>query len=208
MNNIDHIFYINLDKRKDRLAEINDEFERMGISATHAPERFTAIETPGFGILGCGMSHYEVLRLAKIRGYKNILILEDDFTFLIDAPAFDKEVRQIFENGVDFDVVMFAYNLGVAEEPDNAKSPFLRRVFSASTASCYLVNGHYFDTLIDLYTFSIPLLESTQKHWEYANDAVWKGLMERDKWYITNTRCGKQRASFSDNSNEFMDYGC
>ena len=71
-----------------------------------------------------------------------------------------------------------------------------------------MVAGHYFDTLINLYNDNIPLLYNTKEHWNYANDKVWEKLMINDKWYATNTRVGKQRPSFSDNSIAFMDYSC
>ena len=48
---IDHIFYINLDKRADRRGEIETQLNAFGLSY----ERFTAIETPGQGIVGCGL---------------------------------------------------------------------------------------------------------------------------------------------------------
>jgi hypothetical protein len=85
--------------------------------------------------------------------------------------------------------------------------PFLWKTTFSQTASCYLVNGHYFNIIIELYENAIPLLETTKAHWLYANDIVWKILMEHDNWYVTKTRCGVQRPSFSDNSGVFQDYG-
>jgi GR25 family glycosyltransferase involved in LPS biosynthesis len=212
-----HIFYINLEKRTDRLKEINEEFNIMGIQ-TH--ERFNAICTPGFGILGCTLSHLEVFKLAKERGYSDILIFEDDFKFLIGKDEFEQELQQIYYwkktqskiiTRPAFDVIMFAYNLKKIDDviyTENDPPPFLQRVLFAHTASCYLVEGHYLDTLIELYTKSAPLLETTKRHWEYSNDVVWKELMERDKWYITKKRVGLQRPSFSDNCNQFVNHGC
>jgi GR25 family glycosyltransferase involved in LPS biosynthesis len=207
MQHIAHIFYINLEKRTDRFAQINAEFATSGILRTHTPERFDAIPTPGFGILGCTLSHCEVLKLAKEREYSNVLIFEDDFMFLVGEEEWNRYIFDIFKIGVVFDVIMFSYNVKETMR-DNGTYPLLTKVLNASTASCYLVNGHYFDTLIDLYTDAIPRLEETRRHWEWANDAVWTKLMCRDDWYITNVRLGKQRPSFSDNSMEFMDHGC
>lgn len=213
MNNIDHIFYINLKSRIDRFNEINNEFNKIGLikndnegNISSIPERFDAFSTPGFGILGCTISHCTVLTIAKCRNYKNVLIFEDDFTFLINQEEFEAEISNIFDNHVDFDVIFFSYNLIKSEQ--STEYPFLQRVFNSSTASCYLVAGHYFDSLINLYNDNIPLLDNTKEHWKYANDVVWEKLMIKDKWYATNTRVGKQRPSFSDNSNEFMDYPC
>ena len=54
--NIDKIIYINLNKRIDRRAEIEQELNAFNLPF----ERFEAIATPGFGILGCGQSHLAV----------------------------------------------------------------------------------------------------------------------------------------------------
>ena len=91
-HNIDKIIYINLEHRLDRFIEINAELSNMGLEA----ERFNAI-SHSKGIVGCGYSHLEVLKLAKSRGYKNILILEDDFVFLVTKNELEKELSRFFD---------------------------------------------------------------------------------------------------------------
>ena len=142
MNNIDHIFYINLESRIDRFIEINNEYNKIGLikqdndgNISLIPERFDAFSTPGFGILGCTISHCSVLTIAKSRNYKNVLIFEDDFTFLINREEFEAEISNIFDNHVDFDVIFFSYNLIKSEQ--SKEYPFLQRVFNSSTASAY-----------------------------------------------------------------------
>ena len=77
----DKIYCINLKHRKDRWQESLIEFDRLNI--THDVERFEAIESKP-GIVGCTASHYKIVQDAKIKGYKNILILEDDVKILRD----------------------------------------------------------------------------------------------------------------------------
>ena len=200
-HNIDKIIYINLAHRVDRLHEITEELTKFNLVG----ERFNAIPTSN-GIVGCGYSHLEVLKLAKQRGYKNILILEDDFTFLVPKEQFEKELAMLFDNEIPFDVCMLAYNLKESEA--SVHGPFLKRVLSAQTASAYIVNSTYYDTLINLYNVAIPLLKKTGQHWIYANDQIWKRLQRKDNWVCFTTRIGKQRASYSDNGNSFVDYNC
>ena len=76
---IDGIFYINLDHRTDRRAEIEGELSRFDLKF----ERFPAIAHK-IGGVGCGTSHLEVIKLAKKRGYKNVVIFEDDIEFIVD----------------------------------------------------------------------------------------------------------------------------
>jgi glycosyl transferase family 25 len=196
---IDKIFYINLKKRQDRRTQIEDELNNFNLSF----ERFEAIETPNFGIYGCGLSHLGVLKIAKERGYSNVLILEDDFTFLVTKQTFEENLSKFFENGIDFDVCKLAYNLN---ETANIENEVVGKVVFSTTASAYIVNKKYYDTLINLYEYAMPLLISTKQHWIYANDQIWKDLQKKDNWFYFKIRIGKQRPSYSDNSLTFSDY--
>jgi hypothetical protein len=82
--------------------------------------------------------------------------------------------------------------------------PFIGKVFDGQTASGYIVNNHYYDTLISLYEWAIPLLDSTNEHWNYANDMVWKRLQPKDNWIYFLNRLGKQRDGYSDNKMCFV----
>jgi glycosyl transferase family 25 len=197
--NIDKIIYINLEKRSDRRKEIEEELNNFNLPF----ERFEAIETRGFGILGCGKSHLAVLKLAKERGYKNILILEDDFTFTVSKEKFENKLSHFFSENIDYDVCMISYYLNNYVD---SKYDFLYKVLDGQTASGYIVNEKYYDKLIDLYEYAMPLLETTREHWNYANDQIWKKLQPNDNWYSFIEKIGKQRASYSDNSESFQDY--
>ena len=197
---IDKIFYINLNKRTDRRVEIETELNNYGLSY----ERFEGIETHGFGIYGCGLSHLTVLKIARDRGYKNVLVLEDDFMFLVSKEEFEIQLTDFFESGIKFDVCKLAYNLHENQEIDNK---IVGKVLYSATASAYIVNNHYFDKLINLYEWAMPLLKSTGQHWIYANDQIWRNYQREDNWYYFKTRIGKQRLSYSDNAKDFTDYG-
>ena len=200
-HNIDHIFYINLDKRTDRLSEIQNELSRMNLSG----ERFSAVyQSPPMGILGCGKSHLQVLQMAKERGYKNVLILEDDFIFITSKEIVEENIQKLFDQKPDFDVCFLAYNLDQGVSEDMPDFPFLLRTVEATTASAYIVNQHYYDKLIELYEWAMPLLEETQYHWIYANDQVWKSFQRTDKWYGFTPKLGQQSDGFSDNTNSFV----
>jgi len=173
----------------------------MGLEA----ERFNAISHTQ-GIVGCGYSHLEVLKIAKSRNYKNILIFEDDFEFLVSKEEFDKELDQFFDSKLDYDVCMLGYLL--IESCDIKEFPFVTRVLAAQTASAYLVNEKYYDKLIDLYTWAILKLEQTGEHWNWANDQIWKTLQQKDNWFCFTKRIGKQRDGYSDNTASYTIYNC
>ena len=90
MENIDKIVYINLEKREDRRKEIENELHNYNIDG----ERFEGIyEKPPRGILGCLKSHLSVLKMAKDKDYKNVLIFEDDFYFVEEENLVKKNMK-------------------------------------------------------------------------------------------------------------------
>lgn len=199
--NIDKIVYINLEKRKDRKEEIENELNKFGLLY----ERFNAIERP-MGLAGCGYSHLEVLKMAKKNKYKNVLILEDDFMFLMSKEEFENQLEKFFTDIINYDVCMLSYN--VLKDEVVSETDIVRRLLEAQTASGYIVNNHYYDKLIELYEENIPILEKTGMHWIYANDQIWKSLQQKDKWYYFTKRIGRQRPGYSDNACRFSDEGC
>jgi glycosyl transferase family 25 len=191
--------YINLDKRVDRRENIEKELNEFGLTY----ERFPAIETHGFGILGCGLSHLQVLKIAKERNYENVLILEDDFTFLVTKEEFEKQLSHFFNLQLSYDVCFLSYSVIHDLELDNG---IVNKVLHSQSASGYIVHNKCYDKLIELYEYAIPLLEQTQMHWVYANDQVWKQLQETGEWYYFIKRLGKQMSGYSDNAECFMHY--
>lgn len=202
-NNLDKIFYINLDKRTDRRIEIEDELQQYNLYDN--AERFPAIYTPEQGILGCTMSHLAVIKLAKERKYKQVLILEDDFYFIIPKEEFENELTTFFESNIRYDICMISYNI-IKSIP--TEYPFLQKIIEAQTASGYMIHQSLYDTLIKVLEDAVEPLRETQQHWIYANDQIWKNIQPQTNWYALTNRCGKQRDGFSDNSNRYQEYDC
>ena len=188
-------FYINLDHRTDRRQEFEGEIERMGLSC----ERFSAIKHSS-GTIGCGYSHLAILKEARARGYESVLIFEDDFQFLVEKDTFWSIIDAIKD--VQYDVIMISYAL-IGSSPH---SEHLLKVRDAQTTSGYIVHSRMYDTLIDLNEYAVKELIKTGKHWIYAVDQIWKRLQPTSEWFATKIRIGKQRASYSDVANKFMDY--
>lgn len=200
-SNINKIIYINLDKRPDRKNEIENELNKYNLNY----ERYSAIEHPN-GAIGCSYSHLNVLKIAKENNYKNILILEDDFTFLVTKEEFEFELSRFFNTFQNnYDVCMLSYNVNYEIPLFNCN--FVNKILNAQTASGYIVNNHYYDKLINLYEKSIPFLEQTGIDLYYTNDQIWKTLQPLDNWYKLNTRIGKQRSNYSNILNYYVDYG-
>jgi glycosyl transferase, family 25 len=202
MQHIGGVFYINLDSRTDRRAEIEEELRRMDISG----ERFSAIKHE-IGILGCGKSHLAVLKEARDRGLKNVLIFEDDFQFIVSKEEFWTMIDRFFSDmiqGRQFDVLMLGYNI-VSSQPIN---DFIIKVLGALTTSAYIVNECFYDTLITIWELAVNGLTLTDNRGMYSLDMAWKHLQPNNNWYAFVKRVGVQRMGFSDIRNEVVDYKC
>jgi hypothetical protein len=203
MSEIDGVLWINLDRRTDRRAEMEGVLQDLGLA--EKAERFPAI-AKSQGILGCGLSHLECLRMARARGWQNVLIFEDDF-----LPHFRKEefwirvqdALQTLSSGGGYDVLMLSHNLQRSEP----FGPNLLKVLDGQTASGYIVHRDFYDPLIAIYEDAMPKLDATWRHWEYANDVIWKKLQPTSRWYALKERLGRQRPSHSDNTGGWTDYG-
>ena len=189
-------FYINLDTRTDRRAQITAECARMDIPV----ERFPACRslTPS---IGCTLSHVNVLKLARERAYPAVLLFEDDFEFLVSKEVVDDVFAHLPE---DYDVVMLSYNL-LRSEPYNDR---FVRVLEAQTASGYIVHSRFYDRLIATLEEGYQLfLANPHVHWLYINDQYWKRLQPESRWYASRIRIGKQRPGWSDLGQAIVDYG-
>jgi len=196
MNYLGGVFYINLDKRPDRKAEIETELNNIGLKY----ERFSAVDMKP-GLVGCGYSHIEVLKLARERGLKNVLIFEDDFQSLVSKEEFWESINNFFKSNIQYDVLMLSYNLFDSSPVDN----LLIKVKAAQTTSGYIVNSYFYDTLIDLWEDSQVELIRTNEHWVYGLDQIWKTIQPQNNWYAFKKRLGRQRPSYSDISETFLD---
>ena len=141
-NTIDAVVYINLAERKDRKLHIEKEIEKLnGIYKTK--ERIDAVKHK-VGAKGCALSHIKALNLAKTKGWKNVLIVEDDLTFYeASAPLIIAYVTSSYQ----FDVLLIAGNIKSSSKKETLG---LARALKVLTTACYLVRDHYYDILINV----------------------------------------------------------
>lgn len=197
MEHIAAVFYINLDRRQDRRQQMESQLQIYQIKA----ERFPAISDK-IGYVGCMKSHLEVYRLAEQRNYENVLILEDDFDFLVSPTELQSLLTDFFNLKLEYDIIMLGYNLKSYKE----FNPLLYKVLEAQTASAYIIHKRFYKTLIELYKKTLPQLEEYKLFHLHANDQVWKPLQPNSAWYAFQRRIGHQRKSYSDLIDEVVDY--
>jgi len=210
----DKIFFINLEERKDRLVQILKEFEKMGIKNF---ERVEGIRpTINFlkennilysnlkywnrnndyviGSVGRKLSHYNVIKIAKERGYKKILILEDDIFFThtkeetvkILKSLSQEDSNMIYLGGNDLS------NLRIIET--NCK--YLRRVYDMYFTHAYIINSNIYDYV----------LENLQNYNSELDTFYVEKIQTHGKCYKTVPYLVDQKFGFSDILKENKNY--
>ncbi len=202
---IDKVVYINLDHREDRRELMKIFFEKGNIP----PEkivRFSAIrDTPG--IIGAAKSHIQVLKLAKINKWNNILVFEDDLEWVDFEENYNKLESLISTD--TWDVCMLGGHY--------IKTDSKNRIFMAVQSSSYIVKSTYYDPLISNFETGLlkklrsvaypPYNFNTQKRIErlknafncYNVDVYWIKLQLKDTWIGMIEPMCKQIELHSDN---------
>jgi hypothetical protein len=182
---IEHVIYINLEHRKDRRQHIEKTLTPFG----ERVQRLDAVYEPHRGHLGCSKSHALAMQIAIQSGWKNVLIVEDDAEW------------NKFEQGVSmldklcqkpFDVIMLG-GTAIKYHTDTNK------LIYCACSTAYLVNQHYYQTLLDIFNESIQMLEASYTpRIGGALDSVWGVAQARDNWYIIVPCLMSQLTNYSD----------
>ena len=179
INHIAHVMYINLAARVDRKEHVETQLRSIGIS----PEvitRFDAIRLTN-AALGCSMSHLKCMEIAKANHFAEVMIVEDDITFL-NPPLFVRQMNAFLSKHTVWDVVLLA---------GNNFPPFLAidntcvQVSRCQTTTGYLVREEYFDTLIDNFKTGIKeFIQNQTLVSMFAIDQFWFHLQRAHNWFL------------------------
>jgi len=193
-----NVVYINLDKRVDRNEQILEEIKEFSsnydrLSATYNEK----------GYLGCAMSHIRCLEYAIKNNLDNILILEDDFTFIRNKNEVYNEINTFIDNEKDWDVLLLSCN----KENRQNHSDIVDKVKNSQTTSGFLVNKYYYQKLLNNFRTAYKQLEKTDNDNNFSIDQYWKLLQETDNWFVLKKVAGIQRESYRNIEKETVNYG-
>ena len=195
---IDKVVYINLDERQDRKKRVESELKKYFPS--EKMQRFNAIKYKDAhktnGYIGCARSHIAVLEMAIQQNWKNVLVVEDDAiwsNFEIGYPILEKLIKN------RFDVI----TLGVTCAKYD-KSNY--KLLDGQSTTGYLINNHYYNTLIDNLKTGIEHLLYSDNHSKYALDQYWKILQAKDTWFCVVPSLLVQGPSYSDIEKKNVNY--
>jgi hypothetical protein len=147
----DHVYVINLDRRTDRLEKIQERFDNLGLDF----ERVSAIDGKTLDIelpeqtpekrwnkaaYALALTTIGILKDAEEKGYKNILIFEDDVDFV---PLFDTWIDAYIEelDNRKYDFAFLGYTLpGMCTS--SPMTPRWDKVYSMVSCHAYIINKH------------------------------------------------------------------
>jgi GR25 family glycosyltransferase involved in LPS biosynthesis len=156
---VDHIFYINLEHRKDRKEHIEKQIKEYLDTNLEITSRFNAIQYNGNfvnncfrnkGAIGASLSHLEVAKLAKKNNYKNTLVLEDDIIFNWSKERFYSLLDRFFKNITDYNLLMFdtAGNQWHPWQTYDTNIPEIYKLGDSFCAGGYIISNNFLDTYI------------------------------------------------------------
>ena len=158
--------------------------------------RYNAIYTKYDGNIGCAMSHLDIIKDCISKNYNNVIILEDDFEFIIDKNKFHNYLNCFFKNFKDYDILLLGANIVNGENFEN-KTDFFK-VSDSQTTSGYILNKKIFNKFKDICEESIAGLIAYKPRSIYCIDQLWKKLQKTENVYSFPERVGKQKEDYSD----------
>lgn len=206
---IKNTIYINLDSRVDRRKlfekQVDDLHNKYPADFTFQNvQRFSAIKDPENGLLGCGKSHAECLRIAIAKNWDYVLICEDDAEF-IHPETLVKQLNIFLDKyGENWDVILLSGN---NYPPYKIEGPECVRIANCNCCTSYIVRREYQSVLLKNFEEGITLFTYNPQHKsKYGCDIYWKKLQSYDRWYLITPICITQRADYSDIERRFVDY--
>lgn len=182
---IDQIIVINLDKRTDRLSQIQQELEKLN-APTEKITRLAASEETN-GQLGRRHSHLQALQIAQQKGWKNYLLLEDDCVILKQ----EKHTRVLSTllgtlTKLPWEVIILGGQIKQGSVLKSLEGMVHAR--DCQKVCAYLVNSQYYATLAQQMADDLSATPEEQ----------WQPLLHTGKWLACYPSICYQRAGYSD----------
>ena len=135
LDDLKHGYYINLEHRKDRRTQVEEELARIGLQ--DRVSRFNAVEMKN-GRIGCTLSHLRCLEQAREQKLPHVLICEDDIHFLSPG-VFTENLNKFLMLNLHWDVILLAGN---NMPPYTRVNECCVKVTQCQTTTGYIVGRH------------------------------------------------------------------
>lgn len=193
----DEIYCINLDHRTDRWDKAQLEFDSVGV--LQRINRFSAIQDKD-GRLGIIKSNLAIVKMAKEKGLKNVLVFEDDIHFVGDTISIlDKAISQI--GNLDWWLFYLGANTHQPLEVITKSKPNILLLKNAFACHAFCYKNKTYDFFIRKY-------EGLEKvEYEDILDVFMANYFQKKNLcIIVNPMVATQSASFSDIEKHEVDY--
>jgi hypothetical protein len=183
-----NVYIINMDKSKERLDTMIKELSKY-LDGDINVYRFHALERSNNGALGCLLSHAAVLCHARPK--ENVLILEDDFEFIVTKQKLEERLKAADEIE-NWDVIVFGQYTKDWGPIGNTNN--VMRLYHNTTTSGYLVNHKYIPILRKLWLDLVEKVADNKKLKGIENcDQEQTKLQETGIWLGFPTSIGQQK---------------
>lgn len=196
-------YYINLRKRTDKNMHVKQQLQFLDFDI----ERFEAIYSSD-GRIGCSLSHLAILEKARKNDLPMVFICEDDIVFK-DKKVFKKQINCFLKGVNNWDVLLLGGNVVLPSKftTTSLLNPYSMRVSHCQTTTGYIVQNHYYNTLIENIREGIKLLlQFPENHFSYAIDKNWLKLQKKHLWFLITPLTVTQKKGYSDIEKKDTDY--
>jgi GR25 family glycosyltransferase involved in LPS biosynthesis len=205
MDQVDVIFYINLEQRADRKEHFLQEIKKFCVDESKIV-RIDAIYNSK-GALGCTKSHIKALEQFMANpAWLTCIIFEDDFTFYDTSVENNTGLlKKFFMNFTDWGMLLLASN------QNRCPAKFthiegIKEVVYSQTTSGYCIHKDSVTEVYNNFKESAAQLEQGKPIHQCAVDVFWNQL--NIKRYSFSPNMGYQYPGYSDIENRNVSYGC
>ena len=202
----DGIFCLTLDRRQDRWIIAESELKLHGVSAEKyigkdGKQLVDQNQLPNSdgvrlraGDIGCAFSHRSMVAEAKRRGWKSVLLLEDDVEFTDDFV--NKVLSSISELPANWDLLYFGGNHSIAPIKINGT---IHKITHTYTTHSYAVRDTAYDLILSIFP-------ENPKDYNKQVDVYYADIQKQCNAYCTIPHLAWQKPGFSDIQEKITDY--
>jgi len=192
----DEIYCINLDERTDRWEHAQEEFKKVGI--LDRVIRFSAIRDVD-GRLGIIKSNLAIIKIAKEKKLKNVLIFEDDVQFIVDNPqdVLAKTIQQI--GNIKWHLFYLGANTHQKLTKFKPNLILLKNSFAVHSMA-------YSELMYDIFINKYEKLKVISTYDDILDVFLARKIQEKYICLMTNPMMTTQMNSYSDIENRIVDY--
>jgi GR25 family glycosyltransferase involved in LPS biosynthesis len=214
MENINQIYIINLQHRKDRWEACMKQLNRYNIrnyvrfdaikpdlnqiDPVQYSQNNLRIDTNYIrGSLGCKLSHLNIIKHAKQNNIEQILILEDDFLMSENfIHKFNSTMQKVKKKNLSFDMLYLGFSVVRSDPYIDTDITNLKKLKNCHTTHAYMLNKHFYDTIINEIETCYCEIDVCYANLQKKNENIYG---------ISPCLIG-QRESYSDILNKNVDY--